>query len=103
MTTTTERKVVQVWKCPKCGETYQSPVRASKVTCSTRHNRIIMKLVDGPPGLRGKPKPVPVLRTVVVRQEDWDDEPEKLRAKASLVSDPALLLEALGIQPNEGE
>lgn len=102
MATKTEPKVVQVWQCPKCGETYQSPVRASKVTCSTRHNRIIMKLVDGPPGVRGKPKPVPVLRTIVLRTEDWD-EPEKPRAKASLVSDPALLLEALGIQTDKGE
>lgn len=97
MDTKTEAKVVQVWLCPKCEKRYNSPVRASKVTCSNRHNRIIMKLIDGPAGNRGTPKPIPTLRTVVVSREDWVEEPVKARVKASRVSDPTLLLQALGI------
>lgn len=94
MGTRTEPKVVQVWSCPKCGSIYNSPLKVSKVTCSSKHNRIIMKLVEGPEGKRGAPRPVPV-RTVVVKQDDWVEPP--LRPKASLVVDPGVLLKALGI------
>lgn len=101
MTTKTEERYVQVWACTKCDRQYKSVVKASKVTCSNRHNRTNMKLVEGVAGVRGTPRPVPVLRTLVTRQEDWD-EPVKVRAKAALVSDPTLLLEALGIPTGEG-
>jgi len=37
----------QIWECPQCKRTYDSPIKISQAICMQKHNEKNMKLIKG--------------------------------------------------------